>query len=275
MSASHVCKCSALACFPVRQLGVSIWPVPRSQLNHYATLGLDRRCSGEQIREAYRVLAKKFHPDLNPGSVEAVRLTQQLNGAYEILSDPETRRLHDESLAAAGAKPKRAPRTGGANHNVAQDLHLRLAEFFRGASLEVRVNDPGNPAGPEIYVLDVPPGTAPGARFRIPRESSVGGGHVVVRVRARPDFRFKVRGSDLRCDLRINTRRAAEGGTESVRGPLGDYLRVQVPRGVARGEVIRIASEGLPGLRGGRGDLLVRIVYRPEVSIRRQVGRGG
>ena len=91
----------------------------------------------------------------------------------------------------------------------------------------------------------------------------------MVRVRARPDFRFKVRGSDLRCDLRINVRRAAEGGAESVRGATGNPVRVPISPGVARGEVIRIAGEGLPKARGGRGDLLVRIIYLPEVRVTR------
>jgi curved DNA-binding protein len=109
----------------------------------------------------------------------------------------------------------------------------------------------------------------PGGRFRIRREGRFSGGQVLVRVRARPDFRFKIRGADLRCDLRITTRRAAQVGSESVRDALGNFLRVQIPPGVARGEVFRIDGEGLPKPRGGRGDLLVRILYTPEVRITR------
>lgn len=238
------------------------------EANHYATLGLDCRCAIEQIRDAYRMLAKKLHPDVNPGSAEAVARTQELNAAYEVLSDPERRRAYDEAQAAH-AKRKRSPRTGKPQQNINQDIHLRIEEFFRGAALEVRVNDPGNPDGSEVYLLQVPPETAPGARFRIPRERNPSGGQVLVRVRARPDFRFKIRGSDLRCDMRINARRASQGGSESLRGATGNYLRIQIPSGVARGEVLRIAGEGLPKLRGGRGDLLVRVVYTPEVRITR------
>ena len=240
----------------------------RSRPNHYATLGLDRRCSFEQLRAAYRVLARKHHPDLNPNSAEAQDRTRDINAAYEILGDAERRRAYDESMAA---EPKQKPveRTGRKSPNISQDVHLRIEEFFRGASLEVRVNDPGNPDGLEVYPLEVPPATAPGTRFRVRREGGFNGSHVLVRVRARPDFRFKVRGADLRCDLRINTRRAAQGGSESVRGPLGNYLRVQIPPGVARGEVLRLEGEGLPKPRGGRGDLLVRVVYTPEVRVTR------
>ena len=240
----------------------------RFRPNHYATLGLDCRCSFEQIRAAYRVLARKHHPDLNPGCPEAMDRTQDINAAYEILGDPERRRAYDESLAAE-TKQKPAARAATRAPQISQDVLLRIEEFFRGASLEVRVNDPGNPDGPEAYPLEVPPATAPGTRFRIRREGTFSGSHVLVRVRARPDFRFKVRGSDLRCDLRINARRAAQGGSESVRGPLGNYLRVGIPPGVARGEVLRIDGEGLPKPRGGRGDLLVRVAYTPEVRITR------
>lgn len=90
-----------------------------------------------------------------------------------------------------------------------------------------------------------------------------------VRVRTRPNIRFKAHGSDLRCDLRITARRATEGGSESLTGVLGTPLRLQIPRGVKRGEVVRLSGEGLPKARGVRGDLLVRITYRPEVRISR------
>jgi curved DNA-binding protein len=146
---------------------------------------------------------------------------------------------------------------------------LPLAELIRGTCLEVRVNDPGNPQGAETYPLVVPPGTAPGTRFRVARSTASSGGFVVVRVRARAGFKFKVRGSDLRCDLRIQARRAAQGGEEVIVGPTGARLRLPIPPGVARGEILRISGEGLPNTRGGRGDLLVRILYRPEVRVSR------
>jgi len=240
----------------------------RSRPNHYVTLGLDRRCSFEQIRAAYRVLARKHHPDLNPSSAEAQDRTRDINAAYEILGDQERRRVYDESLAAE-TKQKFAPLANGRTPQISKDVHLRIDEFFRGASLEVHVNDPGNASQPELYRVEIPPATAPGTRFRIRRDGKFSENHVLVRVRARPDFRFKIRGSDLRCDLRINVRRATLGGSESVRGPLGNYLRVQIPPGVARGEVLRVEGEGLPKPRGGRGDLLVRVVYTPRVHITR------
>lgn len=240
-------------------------PLETSEPNHYATLGLHTRCTPDQIRAAYRILAKQYHPDRNPGCAEAAARIQEINAAYEVLSDPERRGAYDQQLRSAQRSTSTAQKT---ERNISEDIYLRLDEFLRGTTLEVRVNDAANPGGPETYELQIPPGTPPGARFRIPREGHFRSGHVLVRVRARADFRFKVRGSDLRCDLRITNQRAAQGGAEMVQGLTG-RVRVNIPRGVGRGEIIRIPGEGLPKSNGARGDLLVKITYRPEVSIRR------
>jgi DnaJ-class molecular chaperone len=235
--------------------------------DYYAVLGLHRRCTDAQIRAAYRLLAKQQHPDVNHGTFDAVAQTQALNAAYEILGDPARRREYDRELAAP-AKP--AANTRRPTTNVSKEIHLRLEEFLRGVRLEVRVNEPGQTDEAEIYALAVPPETAPGTRFKLAR---AGGGFVTVRVKARPDFRFKVRGADLRCDLKISVQRATQGGVESVRGATGNFLRVTVPAKIARDEIIRLPGEGLPKARGGRGDLLVRIRYAPEVLVRRSQRR--
>ncbi len=243
-----------------------------SEPNYYATLGLDRQCSADQIRAAYRILAKQHHPDVNPRARAASVRIRELNEAYETLSDPERRRAYDDSLKTR-QKPAGSTRAAKSDRNISQDVQLRIMELIRGTTLEVRVNDPGNPQGRETYPLTIPPETAPGARFRVAREGTFAGGFVLVRVRVQPDFRFKARGSDLRCDLRISVQRATQGGTEMLLGPTGGQLRVQIPPRVARGEILRIPDEGLPKPRGGRGDLLVRITYRPEVRITRASAR--
>lgn len=208
---------------------------------------------------------------MNPGAAGAVSLSQALNAAHEILSDPARRRAHDLELdrrASAAASARR----GKIERNLAQEVRLRIEDLIRGATLEVRVSDPAHPAAPEVYRLVVPPETAPGAGFRIPRAAQFGGGFVLIRLRVLSNSRFKVRGSDLRCDLRIDGRRAAQGCTETIASPTGGVLRVPIPRGVARGEIVRLSGEGLPKRRGGRGDLLVRIVYRPDVRVSRVSG---
>jgi len=241
--------------------------------DHYATLGLDRRCTLAQIRAAYRLLAKQHHPDVNGGTAEATERARELNAAHEVLSDPARRRAYDRALTEREGIARPPAGAGRIERNISQDANLRIEDFLRGTNLSGRVNDPANPSGPEIYDLVVPPGTAPGTRFRLPRRGPFAGGFVVVRVKTMPGFRYKARGSDLRCDLRIDARRAMQGGTEVMPGPAGAPLRVSIPAGVGRAAVLRIPGEGLPKPRGGRGDLLVRITYRPEVRITRSARR--
>ena len=222
-----------------------------------------------EIRSAYRLLSKQHHPDVNPGSEDAVARTMVLNEAYATLSDPRRRRAYDQHLQGAGGSGK-AGGGAGIQRNIGQDVHLRVDELLKGVTLHVQVDDPVNAGVAETYELVIPPETAPNARFRIPRKPRLGGGVVQIRVRVRPDSRFKARGSDLRYDLRLDFRRAIHGGSEMIRGADGAVLRVEVPAGIARGEVLRVAGHGLPKPRGGRGDLLVRVTYRAQVKVTRR-----
>ena len=235
--------------------------------DHYATLGLARRCTRAQIRAAYRRLAAQHHPDRNPGSPEALQKMQELNAAYETLTDPVRRRAYDRDRDQDRAESR--TRGGRITRNISQDVPLPIEAFFHGTALDVRVEDPANSDEAEIYRLDVPPETAPGSRFRLTRTGALEGGVVQLRVKVLPGYRFKARGSDLRCDLRITAQRAAQGGSEMMPGPAGQMIRVTIPARVSRGEILRVSGEGLPKPRRGRGDLLVRISYRPVVHVSR------
>jgi curved DNA-binding protein len=239
--------------------------------DHYATLGLDRGCTTADIRAAYRSLAKRYHPDVNPVAPEETSHIAAINSAHEVLRDPARRRQYDSELERHDGSV-RSPRSGKIERNIAQDVHLRIDEFLRGATRALHVNDPANAGGPETYQLEVPPGTAPGARFRLPRTAPTGG-FIVARLRVSPGGRFKARGSDLRCDLRISAKRAADGGREMISGPKGRQVAVVIPARVKRGELVTVQGDGLPKARGGSGDLIVRVLYRPEVRVSRTSAR--
>jgi curved DNA-binding protein len=242
-----------------------------STANHYDTLGLDRRCTTAQVRAAYRRLVKQHHPDINQTDRDATRRAQSLNTAHATLSDPARRAAYDQELD--GETPAGPVAPGGRRRDIPQDVMLRVEDFLRGTMLTIRVNDPANPHGAESYELEVPPDTAPGTKFRVPRAEPFAGGFVVVRLRVLPGGRFRARGSDLRTDLRISAARAASGGSEMVPGATGRMVRVTIPTGVTRGAVLRVTGEGLPKPRGGRGDLLVRVTYRVEVKVSRGAKR--
>lgn len=237
------------------------------ELDFYAVLGVERGCSVREIRGAFRKLVKRWHPDVCGDVNEAADRTRKLNEAYETLSDPARRRAYDAELGID--EPAVRMPTGRAARDVKQDVFLSAEELIRGTTLDVSVDDPANPGGPESYRLEVPEGTAAGERFKIEREEPFAGGVVAVRVKVRPGGRFRAKGSDLRMDLRISTQRAKSGGTEMVPGPAGGMVRVEVPAGVARNAEVRVAGEGLPKTRGERGDLVVRLQYRIDVRVTR------
>ena len=164
-----------------------VGPLQSTPTDHYASLGLDRRCTLAQIRDAYRLLVRKHHPDVNPDSPEAVARTQEIIVAYEILNDPRRRREYDfENDLARRAGNSSSP--ARIESNISQDVLLGIDELLRGTNLVVRVNDPANPDGGESYELAVPQETVPGTRFRIPRATPFESGFVNVRVKARPEL---------------------------------------------------------------------------------------
>jgi curved DNA-binding protein len=232
----------------------------------YAVLGLSRDCTQLQIRDAYRAMVRQYHPDLNHGDVKAGARSQVLNAAYEVLSDPAQRHAYDRELdrASQAAAPKRGAKI---ENNIKEEVRLRIEEFLAGTTVSLTIKDPANRRGTETYRVNIPALTAPGTRLRIPREQTEG--QVELHLKALPSFRYKVRGSDLRTDLRIRAQRAEHGGTEMIDRPIGGKIGLTIPKRVQRGAIIRLPGEGMPRPHGGRGDLLVRITYRPEVRIAR------
>ncbi|MBA3650224.1 MAG: DnaJ domain-containing protein [Chthoniobacterales bacterium] len=150
--------------------------------NHYEILGLDRNCTPTQIRDAYRLLAKRYHPDLNPNSAAARSRTEALNAAYEILRAPARRRAYDRALdqASQAAAPGRGAKI---EENITQEVRLRIEDFLRGTSLDVQVKDPANRDGPETYRVTIPPMSAPGTRLRLPRVGTGARGFVQLRLK--------------------------------------------------------------------------------------------
>jgi curved DNA-binding protein len=236
-------------------------------------LEVARDCNPKEIRDAFRRLSRRHHPDTNGGSEESVARTQAINAAHAVLRDPARRRAYDEDLLIAedAAQPASvsAPRPAGRLKPLTRDVRLTVEELLRGIHLSFDVQDPASGGGSGTYRLDIPAGTAAKSRFKVPCDSP-DGALLVVTIGLRPHPRFKARGSDLRCDHRISPQRALAGGSETLTGPDGGALPFQVPAGAGRGEIVRLPGQGLPRPRGGRGDLLVRLVYRPEVRVRFQ-----
>lgn len=231
----------------------------------YNVLGLKRDASAKEIKSAYRKLARKYHPDVNPGDKGGDARFKEINSAHEVLSDPEKRKKYDKygdrweyADQIEEAEKQRATRFSGSGNG--------------GGFQQFRVEDLGDL------------GSVFGSMF-----GSGAGARTMSR-----------RGTDLRQPIEITldeafhgTARTLEltgqeacptcGGTGEVAGATchtcGGYgevqrprrLEVKIPAGVITGSKVRVAAEGQPGMGGGqKGDLILEVRVRPHTRFERK-----
>ncbi len=215
----------------------------------YEILGVSRKASGEEIKRAYRKLAKKFHPDVNPGNKAAEEKFKEVTAAFEVLSDDKRRRLYDEfgpDALRSGFDEKRAEeyRRWKREGAPAGGMPFDFGDFS-----QVHVGDYGT--------FDF--GTIFGDLF---------GGGVGVRGRARAAA--PAAGANAEAELLVDLRDAVVGAERDIRLD-GKTFRVKIPAGVTDGAQIRLAGQGGPGARGGRaGDLFLTVRLREHPHVRRE-----
>jgi DnaJ-class molecular chaperone len=198
----------------------------------YATLGVPKGASEDDIRRAFRKLAKELHPDLNPANGAATEERfKKVSAAYQILGDPDKRRAFDRGEIDARGEPRRDPFRS----------HARGARAGAGAGFE------------DYGFADIFSDIFGGAR-------AAGSGRAG----------FAVRGNDVRYSLDIDFFEAIKGATKRVTMPGGSALDLAVPAGVADNQVLRLKGKGARGLGGGEaGDALVEIRVRPHAQFKR------
>jgi len=205
----------------------------------YDILGVSRRATDEEIRSAFRKLAKASHPDVNPGNSGAAERFKKITAANDILSDPEKRRQYDAGEIDAKGDPRRPfwGHTGaGAGRRGAQAARGAAGGGFEDFSFS------------DIF-SDVFGGS--GGR----RES----------------YGFAARGQDLRYSLEVDFLEAVLGAKKRVTLPDGGVLDLAVPEGVTDGQVLRLKGKGTLGSHGQEpGDALIEIKVRPHADYRRE-----
>ncbi|GBD43496.1 Curved DNA-binding protein [bacterium HR40] len=201
----------------------------------YAVLGVERNASQEDIRRAYRRLAKELHPDFHPGDKEAEERFKKVTAAYEILGDPEKRARYDRGeIDETGAERPRQRFWREFADTGAGERYHSTADFADFADLD------------EIL----------GGFFGRMREG----------VRAGPR-----RGADVRYHLTVDFLDAARGAHKRVTLPDGSVLEVHIPAGTESGQVLRLRGKGAPGIQGGPpGDALIEIAVRPHPHFLRE-----
>jgi DnaJ-class molecular chaperone len=205
----------------------------------YAILGVKREASQEEVRRAYRKLAKQHHPDLNPGKKESEARFKAISAANEILSDPEKRARYDRGeIDASGAeRPEHA-------------AYRRYADSAQGAKYHQDSGVPEEDLGDLFADLFGRGGRPAGGP---------GGGQTI-----------RLRGADRAFALTVDFLEAARGAKKRLTFAPGHSLDVTIPAGFADGQILRLKGQGDPGIGGGPpGDALIEIHVAPHQLFRR------
>ena len=216
----------------------------------YDIIGIPRTATADEIKKAYRRLAKKYHPDVNPGNKAAEEKFKEITAAFDVLSDPKRRKLYDEFGADA----------------LRSGFDEKRAEEYR------RWKRQGAPAGGMPFDFgdfeSVNVGEYGAFDFGSIFGDLFGGAAGRARTRAR-GAPVAMPGADATAEIEVTLRDAVLGAERDLRVD-GRTLRVKIPAGVTDGAQIRLAGQGGPGSRGGpSGDLYLTVRLREHPHVRR------
>lgn len=262
-------------------------------IDYYKTLGLDKSASPEDIKKAYRKLARQLHPDLNPNDKEANKKFQQINEANEVLSDPEKRKKYDQygkdwqhadQFEKAGQQ--RSQNGGGQQFyegGDGEDFSSFFSSMFGGggrkeakfrgqdynASLQVGLREAAETHKQTLTLngknirITIPAGIEDGQVIKLKGYGSLGSnggpqGDLYITFSITPDAQFKRLGNDLYVTTELDVYTAVLGG-ETLLETFNGKVKMKVPPETQNGTKIRLKSKGFPVYKkeGEFGDLYV------------------
>ena len=268
--------------------------------DYYSVLGVDKGAEQKDIRQAFRRLARKYHPDLNQDDADAEARFKEVNEAHEVLSDPDSRRKYD----AHGDQWKHADEIEAQRRAARNAYDFMGGGYRRGhssegdvfAGLEDILGDVGDSRGgrsgavrsetsvtvslEEAYAgttvnanytvrgrnrrfeVDIPPGVDNGSTVRVTPER---GTEMLFRVSVSPNGSFRREGTDLYTDADVPFEQCILGGETQVRTLDGRTIWVTIPTNSQNGQNIRLRGQGMPRLGSPdvKGDLYVTV--RPQM----------
>ena len=224
--------------------------------DYYDVLGINRNADEKEIKRAYRKLAKKYHPDINPGDKEAEQKFKELTEAYNVLSDSEKKKLYDQYGFAAFEEGF------GAERNQSGDWGDFSGGFGNGRNYQ-EFHFTGDGTGDFFDDLF-------GDLFH-------GHGRSGFHSRTEGDFGsgFRQKGADAHADIRISFDEAVSGCDKilQIRDEKGknSSLQVHIPAGIDEGQSVRLKGKGEAGIGGGScGDLLLKVHIMPKKGYERK-----
>ena len=209
-------------------------------IDYYKILGLDKNAKDEDIKKAYRKLARKHHPDVNPNDKSAKEKFQQINEANEVLGDPEKRAKYDK---------------------YGKDW-MHAEEFEKARQQRAQYQGQGGQSGQQWRQST---GNFSEGDFSEFFESMFGGESF-----GRRSSQVKFKGQDFNAELHLDLRDVYQTQKQTL-NVNGKNIRITIPAGVENGQTIRIAGHGGPGVNGGpAGDLYITFQINPHPVFRRE-----
>lgn len=266
--------------------------------NYYKILGLkNEKATDEEIKSAYRHLAKMYHPDINGGKEDVTEKFKEVNEAYQILGDSASRKKYDrvyfackfkDGFSVQNTKTKFNSESGFSEmfnmvfgkknepqiktnldkknypvvgEDLESEIEISLEEAFFGAEKKIAFKTVDG--GLRTISVKVPRGIHAGEKIRLANQGKQGknggaNGDLYIKVKILQHEKFRLEGSDLVVDLPISPWEAMLGCEVEVQN-IDSNIFISVPKNVVSGERLRVANSGYLEGMGGRGDLLLEI----------------
>ena len=255
-------------------------------MDHYTTLGIDKSASAEEIKQAYRRMAARHHPDRGGDTAKF----QEVEQAYRILSDPAAKAAYDNPQPDFSGFPGFNGRgfdfdsifdmfgarfQSNMRPQARIQLFLNLVDVLETRQQLIQVN---TPQGSQAIEITIPRGIEDGDTMQFPGVAP-GGLDLIVVFRIRPDERWTRRGNNIITEVRINFFELIAGCTVPIRDLRGEKIDIQVPAMTRPDQQLRLRGQGLPDRNGQMGDILIKFnaslpdTVSPELleSIRREL----
>ncbi|MCI5826116.1 MAG: DnaJ domain-containing protein [Arcanobacterium sp.] len=227
----------------------------------YASLGVQKSATQDEIKKAYRKLARTYHPDQNPGDKAAEEKFKEISEAYQVLSNEEDRKQYDaiRAMGAGGARFSAGGPGGGGFDDI--------FSMFNGGNGNVRFSTNGTSFGgagspglddilSQMFGGAAPTRNSTGGYGAAGASGAGGFGSFLHRPQ---------RGKDVTASISLPLRDAVSGATVKVNSGNGRKVTAKIPAGVTDGQKIRIAGKGGAGANGGEpGDILITVHVEPH-----------
>jgi DnaJ-class molecular chaperone len=254
----------------------------------YSVLGVHRSASEDDIKSAFRSLAKRFHPDTTEGASDKGQRFRDLAIAYQVIGDPAKRRSYDrgEIDAHGNPRPGYTPRAEAEPERERAETTTKTKNGTNGAHTNGHAQTNGTNGTHTNGKEANGEGAGASSAFRSAFERAFGVGSSSEPKKSRVEDLFSEffgerssgrkkpspgKGLDSHYDLSITFEEAALGGTRRVKLPAGKRFDVKIPIGVRDGQSIRLRGLGEPGIPGGQaGDAMITIKIEPHPYYRRE-----